>query len=469
MRSILSTRRGARRDTVCVELGIDERGLDIKLAPGESLELPSILFYEFENKTDMDTYKLHRYCNDIYPKRSLPIVYNSWMSNFDEISFEYLDGQLTLAEKMGIEYFVIDSGWFGTPHKWFDMVGDWEEYTEGAMCGRMSEFADRVRSRGMKFGLWFEIERAALTSRAYKENPQLYIVEGNSAFINFADEKASAYIFDILCKQIDKYGIEFIKFDFNDVLSYDSSSRAFIDYFAGYRNFIRKIKERYPSIYLENCASGGLRMALANAENFDSFWMSDDHSLYSQLEIFKHAVRRMPPNMLLTLRSLEHFTPVYDGGETEKILMSGDACWEHIEAINESYLKAVALGGPIGISCDLNGLSESLRTTLAKLIDSYKGERDLWSQIECRILTDTDSLTVLEFSDRDFERVEILTFSNLPIQNSVTVYPTVNGGAEYICACGKRVSAEELRTDGIELPIGNRYTASRTTLKRIKE
>lgn len=460
-----------QRKTVCVELGIDDRGLDMKLAPNESLSLPAILFYSFVNKTDMDAYKLHRYCNDVFPKRSLPIIYNSWMSNFDEISFDILSLQLERAKRIGTEYFVIDAGWFGAPHKWFDLVGDWEEYTEGSMAGRMREFADKVRAEGLKFGLWFEIERASLSSRAYASHPEHYIVEGNSAFVNFADENACEYIFDILCSQIDKYDIEFIKFDFNDVLSSDPSGRAFIDYFAGYRRFIRRIKERYPSIYIQNCASGGMRMALANARDVDSFWMSDDHSLYSQLEIFKHAVIRMPSNFLekwITIRSFEGFTPVYDGGEVEKILMSGDAGWDHVEAVYESYLNAIALGGPLCVSCDLTKLSDSLLEKLSALIAGYRAERDFWAQSECRILTDTDSLTVLEFSDKSFDQIELLTFSALPVQNSVTIYPAVKDGAIYECPCACRMSAEELTADGIEVGIGRRSTASRTTLRRIK-
>ena len=46
---------------VYVEIGINEKGFDYTLEPGARLEMPTILYYEFKNKVDMDAYKLHRY------------------------------------------------------------------------------------------------------------------------------------------------------------------------------------------------------------------------------------------------------------------------------------------------------------------------------------------------------------------------------------------------------------------------
>ena len=51
--------------------------------------------------------------------------------------------------------------------------------------------------------------------------------------------------------------------------------------------------------------------------------------------------------------------PGYSGSSpTDKILVSGDCGWGHIEAVNADYLKACTVGGPIGLTCDLAELSE---------------------------------------------------------------------------------------------------------------
>ncbi len=453
------------RLNLTVELGLDDSALNMTLCAGESFELPSVLYYEFTEKTDMDAYKLHRYCNDVYPARRLPVIYNSWMSKFDNISFDILSAQLEKATELGCEYFVIDAGWFGKANEWFDSVGDWKECCTASMAGRMGEFADKVRSCGLKFGLWFEIERATLSSKAYSSHPEHYITEGDHAFVNFASPDARKYIFDILCGQIEKYGIEFIKFDFNAPLTYDPESMSFINYFKGYRKFITDIRERFPSIYLQNCASGGMRMAMSNLQGFDSFWMSDDHSLYNQLEIFKNTLRRMPSNALekwITVSSLSPFEPIYGGGVGEKIIMSGDAGWDHVEAVYDDYIKAAAMGGPIGISCDLTKLSKALFDSLAELIRFHKAERDFWQNSECRILSDTESLTVLQYNDRDFDKIKIFTFSKLSIQNSLTVYP-VTDGSDYML-CGDLISAKDISCEGIEIAIDRRFHANSLTL-----
>lgn len=459
------------RKTVTVELGMNDSGFAYKLKPGESLKLPDILFYEFRSKTDLDAYKLHRYCNFVMPARELPVIYNSWMSKFDNISYDILSEQLEKAKAIGAEYFVIDAGWFGEPNNWFDSVGDWQECTTASMAGRMKEFADKVRGYGLKFGIWFEIERAAKNSQAVKNYPQHYVYEGGNYFVNFAKKETCDYIFDIVSSIVNRYGVEFIKFDFNAELSYDPTGRAFKDYFKGYNGFIRHLGKEFPTLYLQNCASGGLRMAMGALKGFDSFWMSDNHSLYTQLEIFKNTMIRMPSRALerwITIRSYENFEPLYGGGKTEKILVSGDAGWGHMEAVTESFLRNSIFGGPIGISCDLTKISEKVFNILKEEIERFKDEREFWTESECHILCDTESLLILQFNDRAFKKIKIYTYLKVPHQNEVTVYP-VNGAFGRYDVNGKILHTNDLFDQGIEIKLGDRFTSEAITLVKIDD
>ena len=455
------------RKTVTVELGISDRGFAYTLLPGEELKLADVIFYEFKSKRDMDAYKLHRYYKDVLPPRSMPVIYNSWMSRFDNISYEILSEQLEVAKAIGAEYFVVDAGWFGPPNDWADQVGEWRECAEHSMKGRMKDFADKVRAYGLKFGIWFEIERAAANSSVVRDYPEHYFKEGAHYFVDFSRPKTCDYIFEKVAENVRGYGVEFIKFDHNAEISFDKTSHAFIEYFKGYRAFIKRLGAEFPSLYLQNCASGGLRMALSELDGFDSFWMSDNHSLYVQLEIFKNTMLRMPSRALerwITVRSLEHFEPLYGGGETEKILVSGDCCWGHIEAVNEDFLRSAIVGGPIGISCDVTKLSPRVLALITEEIAKFKSERDFWATSECRILSDTDSLLVLQFSDSDFNEVKIYSYVKVPHQNEVTVYPVLNYSANYALGDGV-ISGVEIEDDGIVIPVGDRYTAEKITLK----
>ncbi|MBQ8840015.1 MAG: alpha-galactosidase [Clostridia bacterium] len=459
---------------VVVELGIKSQDFRYMLSPGEELKLPTILFYTFKSKLDMDAYKLHRYWNEKKP-HSLPIVYNTWMSHFDYIDFDNLKGQLEGARALGCEYFTVDAGWFGKTQLWWDVVGDWQESKESAMRGRLAEFADLVRKNGLKFGLWFEIERANPSCENVKAHPEYYLTEGQHCFVDFANKEACDFIYDILKSNIDKYGVEFIKFDLNGPLYYDKTRCSFVKYYEGYNYFLSRIKEDYPNLHLECCASGGGRMSLSNAPYFDSFWMSDSHGIYTQLEIFKNALVRMPSSMLerwATIRSVEGFTPTYPvGGTQEKILLSSTANWQRAEEASLDFIKDALVGGPIGISCDLTQVSSATIKELGQFIDTYKGERRFWANSECHILCNTPTLTVLQFNDKDYNEIKIYSYTEHPIQEYATIYPFIEGDYSYriIKKDGENqtLSASELNENGVCVLANYLHISDSFTLKKI--
>ena len=459
---------------VTVELGIKSQDFRYMLSPGEELKLPTILFYTFKSKIDMDAYKLHRYWNEKKP-HSLPIVYNTWMSHFDYIDFDNLVSQLERAKMLGCEYFTVDAGWFGKTQLWWDVVGDWKESKESAMKGRLSEFADRVREKGLKFGLWFEIERANPKCENVKSHPEYYLTEGEHCFVDFANKDACDFIYDILKSNIDKYGVEFIKFDLNGPLYYDKARCSFIKYYEGYNYFLSRIKKDYPNLHLECCASGGGRMSLSNAPYFDSFWMSDSHGIYTQLEIFKNALVRMPSSMLerwATIRSVEGFTPTYPVGDVqEKILLSSTANWQRAEEASLDFIKNALVGGPIGISCDLTQVSDATIGDLAKFIDTYKGEREFWANSECHILCNTPTLTVLQFNDKDYNEIKIYSYTEHPIQEYAIIYPFIEGNGCYTlvkAGCEDRsVSTEELNENGVCVLANYLHISESFTLNKV--
>lgn len=451
---------------VTVEAGLANDNLSLCLAPGEVFRLPQIGLYSFRNPTDMDAWKLHRYCNHRFMDKPLPVIYNSWMSKFDDISYDLLSQQVTIAQRLGMEYFVIDAGWFGEPFRWHTSVGDWEEYPHAGMAGRMGEFADLVRASGMKFGLWFEIERADPASKAYKAHPEYYILEKDRAFLDFANPQAREFAFAAVAENVRKYGIEYIKFDFNATCTFDIRGQAFLPYFAGYDAFIRQVKQTFPGIYLEGCASGGMRISPATLPWFDSYWLSDQQNLHRQMDIYKAVVKRMPNRALttwITIRSLKDFGPSPKGGTEDRIL-TGDGGWLHTERTTEPYILAAMLGGPVGISCDLTMLTPELLDKLAQGIRQFKEERAFWNVSECRVLADNDYLTVLQYNDPDFKKIKIQIFTRQFRQSGVTVYPVCAPGARYALDDGRVMDARQLDEWGIERTVERRYLYSATCI-----
>lgn len=460
---------------VQVEMGIRSANFAYVLAPNEEIELPRILYYEFKSKLDMDAYKLHRYMNEKYPSK-IPVIYNTWMSHFDLVDFDTLAIQLKKAKELGCEYFTVDAGWFGETQLWWKTIGDWNETPKSALKGRMKELSDLVHKEGLKFGLWFEIERAGLNSENPKLHRELYLKDGDFYYIDFSKKEACDFIYSELKRNIDKYGIEFIKFDLNGPLRFDATRTSFVNYYKGYNKyFISRIREEYPEIHLECCASGGGRMSLSNVPSFDSFWMSDNHGIYAQLEIFKNTIKRMPSRMLehwATIRSLEGFTPTYPvGGKIEKILLSADANWGRMEEATLDFIKDALVGGPIGISCDLAQVSDKTLSDLAEFIKLYKSEEEFWKNSECHILGDTATVTTLQFNDKDYKKIKIYVYAKHPNQEYISVYPFMEHlDGEYLVKTknGDEVSikASEISKNGIDLRLNLLNSANHVELTR---
>ena len=74
------------------------------------------------------------------------------------------------AQRLGIEMFVLDDGWFGHRDDDNSSLGDWyvdqKKFPKG-----LKHFADYVHDKGLKFGLWFEPEMISIDSDLYREHP----------------------------------------------------------------------------------------------------------------------------------------------------------------------------------------------------------------------------------------------------------------------------------------------------------
>lgn len=453
-----------------VEIGVNCENFSLRLEPNEVTATPEVLFYEFKNTTDLDCAKLHKFCLSNYPRKQMPVIYNTWLANFDGINPDFICSQIPKAAAIGCEYFVIDAGWFGKGSDWYSSRGDWRENENGKLQGKLFDISEKVRQHGMKFGLWFEIESASKNADALKAHPEDYFTpNGNLYFLDFSKEYARRRILDILTENIEKYHIEFIKFDFNQDVDYDTEKSAYIHYYRGYEVFLKELKSRYPHIYLENCASGGMRVDLKNATQFDSFWLSDNQSPYEGMRIFKEGIKRLPPQCIekwAVLTSFENFFPSYVGTEKEKILSTHDATWDGVVGVHESFLKGFLSGSPIGISCDLTRLSASLLQTLSEHIAAFKKERAFWENAVCHILADTEKILVLQFET--VKKSKILVFAYKTMQNSLTVYPKVDACQTYLIE-NEVVSGKDISENGVVLSVSGNYRVTFSEITRVKQ
>lgn len=101
------------------------------------------------------------------------VFYNTW--NFQErnkwfhsksylasMNPERILSEIDVAHRMGIEVFVLDTGWY-------DKTGDWE-VSQTRFPNKLAEIKNRLDGYGMKLGLWFDPTAAAKSSRMFQQS-----------------------------------------------------------------------------------------------------------------------------------------------------------------------------------------------------------------------------------------------------------------------------------------------------------
>lgn len=442
----------ADKEIVVVEAGFNNDNLRLQVAVDEIIELPEVIFFTAENKTDLDAYKLHEVYNGLYPRRTMPVIYNSWLYCFDNLDIDAILNQVDCAAEIGFEAFMIDAGWFGNGDGWFRSVGDWEENTVSGPKGRLIEISNRVREKGMIFGLWFEPERASPASKAVQAHPDYYI---DKRLLDFGNPEAVDYITDALSKQIEKYHIGWVKFDFNATIPLDPSGNAFYRYLQGQKRFVETLRQRFPQLYLTNCASGGYRMELYQGSMFDSFWLSDNQGPYKGLDIVKNTLKRLPTGLIERWNVQKYADDFLEYGNKEKVgrmLSCNNATWDFMISVKDSFTKGFLAAGPMGWSCDLD-VPAHYKALWKEWVAEHKRNREFYKTAVARILVDTEAISVIEYADSDRNRCIIQIFTKTTYARNLIIYPWVSQNASYrmgdAVICGKDLAENGIAVEDL--------------------
>ena len=169
-----------------------------------------------------------KFCSLNSESRKPYIFYNSWayqernkfynrqayLSSMNQARFEE---EIEVAHKMGIDVFVIDTGWY-------QKTGDWETNRNFFPDG-MEKIHEKLEKYGMKLGLWFNPTVAAKTSRILREHPEAMASVGGKEPVPFpiweTEESYSMCLVsdyweafaDELIRLADTVGVRYFKWD----------------------------------------------------------------------------------------------------------------------------------------------------------------------------------------------------------------------------------------------------------------
>ena len=212
--------------------------------------------------------------NDRGDDKTNPVIFNDYMNclmaNPDDRKVREL---IDLAADLGAEYYMMDAGWYAEPNKsWWDTVGEWKENT-GRFPNGIKAVSDYAKSKGLKFGIWLEIEVMGINCPLVSEfEDECFImrhgkkaVQRQRFHFDFRHPKVVEYATTIVDRVVNEYGADYIKFDHNidPGVGTEINSSSFGDGLLGHCRALLQwkndIRKKYPHLIIESCSSGGLR------------------------------------------------------------------------------------------------------------------------------------------------------------------------------------------------------------------
>ncbi|MBQ8658602.1 MAG: alpha-galactosidase [Clostridia bacterium] len=229
-----------------------------------------------------------------------PLVFNDYMNcNWACESRERLIGLIDRAAEAGAEIFCIDDGWQTEQGLWFP---DDKKFSDGGVQGIL----DRIRSKGMKAGVWFEFEMTPVKLKDLLGADDLFLFRDGSLVApwrplgNFRSQALLKY----LNERVDALyamGVRFIKNDHNNNESVgttiygESAGEGLEKNAAAFLAFIDGLRERYPDLVIENCGSGAMRSDWGTLKHFSVQSTSDQEDYVTYVSVLTGSLALMPP------------------------------------------------------------------------------------------------------------------------------------------------------------------------------
>ena len=284
-----------------VYAGIDPMSSEYVLEPKEVFETPHMaLAYSAEGMSGVSRI-FHRWARtEGMLHRGMQtgdILLNSWEGIYLDITEEKIIRMMDDIAQFGGELFVMDDGWFGDkyPRKVDNSsLGDWVVDKQKLPNG-IRALTDAARQRGIKFGIWIEPEMTNTVSELYEQHPDWVLQVkgrelkqgrgGTQVVLDLCNPQVQDFVFGVVDNLMTQYPeISYIKWDANaPIQNYGSlylprqkQNNLSICYHRGLINVLKRVREKYPDLVIQDCASGGGRANYGLLPYFDEFWVSDN-------------------------------------------------------------------------------------------------------------------------------------------------------------------------------------------------
>lgn len=359
-------------------IGINPFDFSWRLEAGESFQTPETVMVYSGNglgamsRTYHELYRT-RLCRGAFRDAVRPILVNNWEATYFNFNADKIESIAKAGSELGIELFVLDDGWFGRRDSDNSSLGDWVVDAKKLPRG-LEDLAERVRSHGLEFGLWFEPEMVSPDSDLYRAHPDwcLHVPgrrrsEGRQQLIlDLSRTDVQDYIIEAVSSVLRSAPITYVKWDMNRNMSEIGSAllpperqrETAHRYMLGLYRVLEQITSAFPQVLFESCSGGGGRFDPGMLYYMPQTWTSDNSDAISRLRI-QYGTSIVYP--ISTMGAHVSAVPNHQVGRNTPLKTRGD----------------VAMSGNFGYELDLTVFTDEEKEEVKRQVALVKEVREL--------------------------------------------------------------------------------------------
>lgn len=354
-------------------MGVHPQDFCWELKPGASFQAPETVLVYSAAGLDGMTHNLHElYRNHLLPQkwvyRKRPVLINNWEATYFDFDHDKLLAIAKEASENGIEMLVMDDGWFGHRSSDDSSLGDWK-VNEEKLQGGLKKLVDEVNALGMEFGIWFEPEMISPDSDIYRAHPDWALqLQGrepalcrNQLVLDLCRPEVLEYVYESVAQVLRSANITYVKWDMNRPLTDVGSSYLPAErqgelmhrHMLAVYELQGRLREEFPELLLENCASGGSRFDPGMLYYSPQIWCSDDTDAIERLAIQEGTQLLYPLSVI--------------GAHVSD-------CPNHTVGRNTPFetRAVVAMSGTFGYELDITKIPDEDRAAIAEQVKRYQ-------------------------------------------------------------------------------------------------
>ncbi|MBQ8701611.1 MAG: alpha-galactosidase [Prevotella sp.] len=359
--------------------GIDPQSSEYVMDKGETFETPHLALTYSNRGMGEVSRTFHRWARtEGMLHRGMgegEILLNSWEGLYFDINEERMLQMIDDIAKLGGELFVMDDGWFGDKYQRNDdssSLGDWV-VDRKKLPGGLSALCRSAAEKGVHFGIWIEPEAINTKSELFEKHPEWALQAkgrdmklgrgGTQLVLDMTNPKVQDFAFKIVDDLLTQYPeISYIKWDANASIQNFGSTylprgkqqNMYVDYHRGLIKVMQRIRQKYPDVVIQDCASGGGRANYGLLPYFDEFWTSDNTDALQRVYIQYGTSLFFPANAMAA--HINHCPYWNTGGRVIPIKFRCD----------------VAMSGRLGIELQPKDMTDEERLQVTTCFNDYK-------------------------------------------------------------------------------------------------